>query len=93
MAQTLTPEQAQFLADNDLVRVLRRDPDAAHQPLMLLTSCSRLMLTCNCRRIRGNGWSAASGVHLPIEIRSCWEPGEAVKRYRRHLDEAREAAS
>lgn len=88
MAQILTGEQARFLADNGLVRVPRlRDPDLPHQPLMLLVQGSQhLAVSCNCMRTRGDGRSLKGSGYEPIEARACWQPGEAIARWREHLD-------
>lgn len=89
MAQILTPEQAQHLADKGLVRKpFLRDPAVPHQPLMLATTDGRLSLTCNCMRTSGSGPSLKGASYDVIEARACWEPGEANARWREHVGEA-----
>ena len=86
MAQILSPEHVQFLMDNGLRRILRPDPDLLHQIVVTTGSNNHLIaISCNCKR-------CPTGSYEPIEVRSCWQPGEAAAVWREHA-EAAEAVS
>jgi hypothetical protein len=92
MAQALTPEQARYLIDNGLRRILRPDPDLPHQIVIRGSDNGRIGVSCNCRLLSGDGRSANSS-YVPLEVRSCWKPGEAAARWRQHVAEAEAVAA
>ena len=68
-------------------RPVFEDPSLPHQIVLRLTggNSHRIMVSCNCLR---TGRSAFA----PIEVRTRWEAPEAIAVWRKHLEEASDAA-
>lgn len=83
MAETLTDAQAAYLMEHGLRRVTYRDPSLAHQIVIQLSGASHgIAVSCQCR---ATGFFGAGTVHCePIEVRACWEPGEAYAVWQAH---------
>lgn len=93
--QPLTPVQVGRLRELGCQRVTLLDDSLPHQIRLTWLkrdghgSTHHIAVSCTCLRIRRprgpDGWE-------PIEARPCWQPGEAIERWRQHVAEAEAGA-
>jgi hypothetical protein len=84
MAQALTPEHVRYLMDNGLRRILRPDDSLPHQiRLSMHPRSQHIAVSCTCRRKQ-----QPQGGYDPIEVRGCWQPGDAIAVWRAHASAA-----
>ena len=62
-----------------------RDLSLPHQVVIQLVPGSRIAVSCLCLATSARG---AGAFHCtPIEVRSSWQPGEAIAAWRAHMAE------